>query len=238
MPVVISDKNGKITTVHRSMSQQASGAKSSIPAPAVNEASGMTAVEAFSALQDCGVTLSDTNHGIDNISHLGKAHPKLLKQLVEAVEESDERTRSVWKHTLGTPAFYPDHDNDDTDYSSYYRRFIHTTAIGTKLHPDATPDQCSRRIRDLVRVCEQKIGWSTHQKRYYETKAAMIVVATSANPYRFEFKGHMEDIFFIADNLEKVEPLIPEILKRRETSRGYIEALMENKAAALTDGLL
>jgi hypothetical protein len=48
----------------------------------------------------------------------------------------------------------------------------------------------------------------------------------------------MDDIFFMADNFEKVIPLIPAILERGDTSQGYIKELLENESAALAEGLL
>lgn len=239
-PVTIADKNGKITTVHRKDTASPSSQSAALPVPKIQTAPFTTYSfdDALSALRSLDVELSDTEYGAQNIAHLARTNEKLLSEVINAVEDADDETRGIWRYALGERPKHPQYTGDNDDHSGYYRRCIKTIPIGSLIYAEGDGDQRARRIERLASGCGSKMGWQPHQKNYTEALAAMVVVAASGNEYRFEYKGRMDDIFWIADNLEKVKPLIPVIMDRKESSRGFIESLMNNKTSSLTGGIL
>lgn len=235
-PVVIQDKNGKTTTVHRKQTATSSSSLSSLPAPSLQEKPSRES--ALRTLSSLGVDLSDSIYGRKNIAYLAETHPKVLNELIEAISESDEA--ALWTYKLGKRDMYPHDDEDDSfyDYRKDYWRLIKTIPLASALFPDK--EDASRRLNfeRLVNLCDAKIGWPPSSKKYVETQAAMVAVAASGELLDFEFKGRMYDIFFMGDHFEKVIPLIPKIMERGDTSRGYIEVLLENESAPLAEGLL
>lgn len=234
--VVIQDKNGKTTTVHRKNIVASSASASSLPAPSLQEKPSRES--ALRALSSFGVDLSDSVYGRKNIAYLAETHPKVLNELIEAISESDEA--DLWAYKLGKRDMYPVDDEDDSfyDYRKDYWRLIKTIPLASVLFPDREAGSRRRNFEQLVNLCDAKIGWPPSSKRYVETQAAMVTVVASGELMNFEFKGRMDDIFFMADHFEKVIPLIPSILERGDTSPGYVKALIENASAPLADGLL
>jgi hypothetical protein len=235
-PVVIQDKNGKTTTVHRKNAAAPVALASSLPAPALS--TPLTTEEALRLLSEAGVDLHDTSDGRNNIAYL-TGHPRVFNEMLEAIEQCDEDSRTnVWTYLLGERVMRPTDDEDTYDYRNSYWRLIKTVPLGGTLLPVEGSYGRRRDIQRVTSLCETKMGWPPGSKRYSEAQAAMIAVVASGRLRDFEFKGRMDDIFFMADNLEKVIPLIPAILERRDTSQGYIKALLENESIALADGLL
>jgi hypothetical protein len=235
-PVVIQDKNGKTTTVHRKNAIASDGSASAIPAPSLQtKLSPEDALRVFSSL---GIELSDTTFGKENIAYL-TGYPKVLEEVIEKIRESDDHTRkSLWAFKLGERVMHPDHEEDDYDYRKSYWRLVKTIPLATLLFPEKVPYGHRQDIENVVNLCDSKMGWPPGSKKYVETQAAMVAVVASGQFRNFEFKGRMDDIFFMADNFEKVIPLIPAILERGDTSQGYIKELLENESAALAEGLL
>jgi hypothetical protein len=244
--VVIQDKNGKITTVHRKNDGQAPASTSVLPAPAPVRVSAPSTEQALAALSDLGVDIADSDYGKGNIAYLSTECPRVLNHLLEAVEQADPEDLPVWASRLGGKVMHDEyadqHDDDEeyepTDYRGSYYRLIKTIPLGRKLFPNDDPNASRRKVEQVISTCETKMGWRPIQKNYTEVQAAMIAVAASKAIYSFEFKGRMEDIFWMADNLDQVETVLPEILERGDSSRGYIEALLENKSSALAQGVL
>lgn len=240
-PVIIQDKNGKTTTVHKKL-HSGSPAGASIPqlGGSKTPAEVPTTDEAVASLAAWGVRVHDNTQV--NLQFLSETKPELLKTLIDTIGAADDHERSIWETALSMSAYVPEDEEDEPRrFLGHYHRFIHTIPLGVKLLPEesrSTGDRALYKIKQLSTPCERRMGWSPSQKQYREAKAAMIAVAVAGGEYKFDWKSRMEDIFWIADHLEDVEPLIPSLLERKDTSRGFIEALMENEASALTSGLL
>lgn len=235
-PVVIQDKNGKITTVHKKNSTGASALGSSLPAPALAKVD--PTADARQQLNDLGIDLSEGEYGTKNAEYLAR-YPKTLHEVTEAIKESDEDTKKyIWEEKLKNNEMHPLDDEDTYNYLNSYLRIVKTTQLGRLLFPDQSSGSLRLSIDRLTLQCEKAMGWWPTSKKYVEVQAAMVAVMASKKPLGFQFQLHMNDIFFMADNWEKVSPLIPAILDRGDTSQGYIKELMENESTALANGLL
>jgi len=237
-PTVIQDKNGKTTTVHRKNISSTVASVSDLPAPSLSIAAPTTTEEALRDLSELGIDLPGSSFGVDNIAYLA-GYPKVLHAVIESIKESDEDTKKdIWAFKLGEQSMHPDYEGDNHDYRSNYWRMIKTIPFGKALFPDMDANDRRRHLDRVVGLSERGMGWWPAAKKYTEVQAAMIAIVASGKFSNFEFKGRMSDIFYMADNLEKVIPLIPEILKRGDSSREYVEALINNEAKALSDGVL
>lgn len=239
-PVVIQDKNGKTTTVHRKQDSSPAASLSTLPAPSLSLSTSAPSStdDAFRKLSELGIELSGSEFGAKNIAYLA-SHPKTLDAVIESIKESDEDTKkNIWEFKLGGMGMYPDDEEDNYDYRKNYWRIIKTVHLGQSLYPEKDATTRRRDIDRVVGASERGMGWWATSKKYTEVQAAMVAVVASGKLSDFEFKGRMDDIFFMADNLEKVIPLIPAILERGDTSQGYVKALMENASAPLANGLL
>lgn len=235
-PVVIQDKNGKTTTVHKKNSTESSSLGSAIPSPSLPKID--PTADAIQQLADLGIDLSDSTNGGKNAEYLA-SYPKVLHEVIEAIKASDEDTKkNIWEQKLSNREMHPLDDEDDHDYRNSYLRIVKTTPLGKVLFPDRAASSRRIDVDRLFSQCERAMGWWPLSKKYVEVQAAMVAAIASGSPLTFEFKPHMDDIFFMADNLDKVIPLIPALLERGDTSRGYVEALLKNEAAALNQGVL
>lgn len=237
-PVVIQDKNGKTTTVHRKQDSSSAISSSALPAPLLTAPTVSPTEDALHELSELGIDLSGSDFGAANVAYL-TSHPKTLSAVIDSIRESDEDTRTnIWAFKLRNQVMHPDHEDDDYDYRKNYWRMIKTTPLGKTLFPDKDASSRRRDIERVIGVSERGMGWWPTAKQYTEVQAAMVAVVVSGKISDFEFKGRMDDIFYMSDNWEKVLPLIPTILERGDTSQGYVETLLENESVALANGLL
>lgn len=237
-PVVIQDKNGKTTTVHRKNESTPSFTPSLLPPPSLVSPASSPVQDALRDLSELGIDLHGSDYGAANITYLA-GHPNTLNAVIEAIRESDEDTRkNIWECKIARLDMHPDDEDDDYDYRKSYWRMIKTIPLGKVLYPGKDATSRRRDVDGVVRTSERGMGWWPTAKKYTEVQAAMIAVVAGGEVSNFGFKGRMDDIFFMADNLEKVIPLIPALLERGDTSRGYVEALLKNEAAVLDQGVL
>lgn len=240
------NKNGVPVTKHVLATKALAAGKKMLPAPAVKASHVMLAERAVAALEGFGVDLADTHHQGRNLEFAAKYEPKIIDKIVAAVAEAeDDETREEWRRLLGdetweTPEPFRDSDEEASFISEgfhRYRQMVENTGLSMKLFPDASFGLREYKMRGLAQRAEGIMGWMPGDKKYVETQAVMIL-GTISDYKMNRIAGHGDDIFFIADNMEKIKKVLPELMKRKPVDRGLIELLIKNESSVLTEGVL
>jgi hypothetical protein len=222
------DKNGNAVTRHV-RTQGHVTARQSIPAPSsvlpATEALILTFVDSLPEYGMDGEKAGAILRELDNFNR------ELFSDVMDSYLGCSKDERAVWRVALNSGR--PTGNFDE----KHYRRMIELVQLSVALLPDAPPGYRSHKITERAEAAESITGMHPGDPEYVETKAWMIVQEIeSLRPDAFE--GTADTRAFIAANLEKVMPLIPELLKRRTASESVIQELISNEASSLNSGVL
>jgi hypothetical protein len=222
------DKNGKGVTRHVRAQEHATERRDFPPPSSSQPATGALILKFVETLPEYGmdgVKAGAILRELDNFSN------ELFSGVIASYLGCSKDERAVWRVALNSGR--PDGDL----YETHYRRMIELVQLSVALLPDAPPGYRSHKIAERAEAAESITGVYPGDPEYVETKAWMIVQEIeSLRPDAFGSTAGARA--FIAENLEKVMPLIPELLKRRTASEGVIRELLSNEASSLNDGVL
>jgi hypothetical protein len=247
-PEVHVNKNGVPVIKHVNNTPAANSlGKASLPAPAQTR-TGSSADVAERAIKEFESMVPEflpvTLH--ENFRYLSEHHPKMLNRIMDEVRVATEAEANVWKFVLNEAIDYKNIPSGDEEYEkeeylhmqmSSLKTHIENVPLAVQLFPDDSPHMQGVNAYRLATRAYQVTRWGPSSGKYVETQAVMILGRTS--DYKMDrIGGHGDDIWFIADNMEKVLPLLPELMKRQQTSKGLIESLLSVDSPALLDGAL
>lgn len=250
IPTVITDVNGKITTVHK----RAAGlptVKKGIPAPGMPLAPKYVVRQTLKDLKAIGFDLHDSQSGNQNLFHLAKHYPHLLAELTDRIQKSDIDERRLWKYLVGSTLLYNAGRSvsDRTPYE-YRMWFTLLPAASTLFSSVRLPDPKVRDVFEIDRIkkfaqaietIERNQGRFADDDGYLRVAAIMTVAEISkmaTGSGNIDMEARSGDIDFISENWEAVTPLVPKLIEHKTTDRKFIEQLIESHSKTLNDGIL
>lgn len=243
-PTPITDKNG-VTAVRWTKPANETKASSVIPnVTATPIPNRRTFAGAMRELSGLGIDLSHYPRSATNgLRVLNKDHPQIFATVIDDINTADPATLAIWKN------FFRESMPADayTHRSSYERMVVNAEltarlleAIGTGIIKTPRLFQ----IDTIATTLEASLGVRPGDERYNEVQAG-IIHCTLTHPDRITRitsdewyrNADREDLKYIAENLDRIIPLLPELCKRRDPTRHSIETVLA-APAALAEGAL
>jgi hypothetical protein len=254
VPEVRADRNGKLVTRHVK-SNFASPRGRDIPAvdrskqdraeekkkrEAHTEETRIVLVE----LTKNGVPVIGVTEAQHNVHYLVKADPALVEEVLQAVRSGTDMEREIWTHELSFTPQTPKDWQDDRDYTEFYRVSILINPLASAI-AEVQPETTSKVhfARSLKHYVTEVAKVNGHTDDALWMKAVMLTAQTVSKGSvgqrnNWNFDTHGDDIKFLQENWDRVEPLIPILVQRHNASRAFIETLWESLAPSLSEGLL
>lgn len=196
---------------------------------------------AYLRLEKAGVKLRQQRGGYPALFGMAKNAPELLETIIRTVKKSKANEKHLWRDVLSSMFFTPP-SAADAEYvfgrhfhiipiaakkmnrHSYLRDALRETTNVFNQIRDARPDA----TENLTLLYEAALlNQSINPPIHYMNRVMKIVT-----------KDNIEDIVFIAEHLDEVERIIPELKKREVRDRHMMAALLDVEATALLDGAL
>lgn len=234
VPTIVTDKNGRVTTVHRKPAGTTK--KSRIPAPVVKaEQYKKRAVDALDKMEIAYPTDLDSPE-VKTLTFLAQEHPRLLNDIVERVSSCGDTEWMMWSTHLRRKTISESKDPMANDYPLFELRarlelfevaeHISRTQSVSRQTPAGIDFGMARAIEKSY---EQKLDW-------HMAKVSMIMesfIAGDANDIR--------DATFtpeIYNRLPRLLEVLPEMRKRGAATTDTIIMLMDSDSGVLIDGEL
>jgi hypothetical protein len=244
LPEQRTDKNGVTSTKWVKPVASSPLTHGSIPAlaPAVKRGSpAVRAERAFLELKGVAPELTVQFYTGQNLRFLAEYEPELLDCIMESARKADAGEMAILSHLMksGLPdrPFESDKLMDEfleKTMPTYYR-VAKNIGLASSLFPDKGPELQIAFIRGLAASAESVTGMSFRDEDCSRGQAAIIILGTTDTSMQ---DIEEDDISFISGNIDKVLPLVPELLKRQATSRSLIESLWDNESQVLNEGVL
>ena len=246
IPTVITDVNGKTTTVHRRAATGFPTIKKGIPAPGMPLAPKYVTRQAMKDLAAIGFKIIESPHGNKNLFYLAKRYPDLLAEVMTRVQNSKGGEREVWEHLVCNTEMHnanrslPDHTRNE------YRLWFTLLPAMVDLFSSKNGSLSNVHvIRNISRLAETIISLERQQQRFSEDdeyhRVAAIMTVIQINRFAGgtgKVEGRDNDIDFIAEHWTAVTEVIPELIQRKSADRGIVKQILSSKAPALNSGLL
>jgi hypothetical protein len=152
--------------------------------------------------------------------------------------------REVWTHELAYTPRRPSDWQDTTDYTEHYRISIPINPLASYI-AELQPETISKVhfARSLKYYVSETAKVNGRADDALWMKAVMLTAHTVSegnvsNRNKWDFGTHGDDIKFLQENWERVEPVVPLLVQRHNASRAFIETLWESLSPSLSEGLL
>jgi hypothetical protein len=244
LPEQRTDKNGVTSTKWVKPVASSPLTHGSIPAlaPAVKRGSpAVRAERAFLELKGVAPELTVQFYTGQNLRFLAEYEPELLDCIMESARKADAGEMAILSQMMerGLPDRPFDSDRLMNEFLERtmppYYRVLKNIALASSLFPDKRPLLQIDFIKGLAASAESVMGMSFKDDDCSRGQAAIIILVTTATSMQDIEEDEVE---FIAGNIDKVLPLVPELLKRQATSRNLIESLWDNESQVLNEGVL
>jgi hypothetical protein len=253
IPTVITDVNGKITTVHKRSAAGFPTVKKGIPAPGMPLEPKYVARQAMKDFEAVGINLVETPDGNKNLFHLAKRYPKELSKLVKRVQRAGDRERAVWEHLIGQTDLHNGKRSVLDMTPRHYRMWSTLLPMAIDLFTDLEGAMSSsnnpmqyytqniRGLAEAIESTERRQGRFADDDGFRRVAATMIVIkvnkaGTGSGQTNKETLD--TDIDFITENLKAVTPIIPQLMQRGNAERSFIEQVLASNASSLNNGIL
>jgi hypothetical protein len=251
IPTVITDVNGKITTVHK-RSTGFPTAKKGIPAPGMPLEPKYVTRQAMKDLEAVGINLVESPDGNKNLFHLAKRYPKELPKIVKRVQQAGDRERAVWEYLIGNTDLHNKKRSVLDMTPRHYRMWSTLLPMAIDLFTDLESAMLNSKtpmryythniqgLAEAIETTERNQGRFADDDAFRRVAAIMIAIKVNkAGTGSGRIKDDQDaDIDFINDNLDAVVPIIPQLMQRGSTERGFIEQLIASNAPSLNNGIL
>lgn len=234
IPEPRTDKNG-VTSTKWIKPIAATTQPRSLPAPSVAVATpAARAKEAVQELESLGYDLTAYPATVHNLTFIAEHDPFLFDQTMQNARATDTEGLRFLGQLMGENTLSEDNDWDEDQrqrtLTAYYRvcRNLSISSAFNSL----------TKIDSVAYVTENALGMTHRDEDISRAQALMIINRVTGESVFDIADDQKDDIAFIANNLEKVIPLIPDLLMRQDASRGLIEALWTSQHSALNDGIL
>lgn len=205
--------------------------------------------QAMKDLEATGMKVIESKHGNANLFLLAKRYPETLQTLLRRVQTADEPERRMWEHMITEVPTHEDGRMMSDRVLSTYRQWFSLLPMALDLFPrveEHNRDHEPRILHARIKSLADSIAQVEHRKQrfaeddgYLRVKAIMTVIQTDrAAGGRGSINDRDEDIDFIADNMDAIEPIVPELMRRGTTDRGIIQQILSSDTPALNNGIL
>lgn len=230
IPVVITDKNNRVTTVYRN---PVPSIPLNVPPPMPVQSESAES-RAARAMVELGIDETYQQTAMFNLQFLAGRAPDLLERIIERCAD-DARENKLWNNQLCH--FYDANVRLDHDAIPRYewRYELQPTAIkvGLVIAPGEighfTTDNMMERVSMMHRRGPVK-DWDLQHAR-------VIGIGIEQTP-RLITPEHEFDVAFIKSNLNAVEAILPELAARKTIDRSVVEELLNHPAPMLREGHL
>lgn len=245
LPEQRTDKNGVTSTKWVRPVTSHPLTHSSLPAPAPAVKRGNPAVQAERAyleLKGLDHDLAAKFYTGQNLRFLAEYEPELLNCIMESARKADASGMAILTQIMekGLPdrPFESDQAMDDfleKNIPPYYR-IVKNLSLATALFPDKGTALQIDFTKGIAASAESAMGMSFKQEDCSRGQAAMIIFGTTTGKSISDISE--DDIAFVAENIDRIIPLVPELMKRKSSTRDLIESLWANDSQVLNEGLL
>lgn len=254
VPEVRADRNGRLVTRHVKAEAAGKG-RSALPAPAqtgpdlkTQKAQRALLVEKTRVmlieLMRVGVDVMGETQAQHNVHHLIKTDSGLAQEIITYLATATDAERDIWKHELSFDHRTPADWRDETDYMQTYRHSMGLNPTAVLLaEPQPYNTHPMHFARSLVHDATDAARSHGRIGDMAWMKAVMLVSETYAKAHdmhrrKVDLSSLKDDVDFVQDNWEAVQPLIPELIRRNNASRDFITTLMTSAAVSLSEGML
>lgn len=160
-----------------------------------------------------------------------------LIDIARDIISSNTREVALWRAALGHLRSRVNDFMSDEQVFSQFATMKQLVPFSARFPSDLTPDeQLAVIVRHSIRA-EQSLGYDATDpdEDYNKVKAGIIVLAAKPG---MDPALCINEIFFIADNLDKVVPHLSVIIDRGNVYQDFIEELMTSSTPALEQGML
>jgi hypothetical protein len=245
IPVQRPDKNGKLVTRHVK-TETGAGKSSHLPAPASVSSTGQVPSERVSyAEYEEGVSVIRSRVDITkdiklNLSSFALHDPEGFREVIQEFTEASDYKATLWGHMLDWP------NKDTAAFTRRIRSELHVMSYISELQPDSPPKGMdepisSRRGKELWEAA--KFSLSAHKEKHslgqYKATAFALWAERFLNADdRIDLYKEIDNITYIAQNLEAVMEHRHLIRERGSIDKSFIETVLSSEVSALTEGVL
>lgn len=232
IPVVITDKNNRVTTVYRKAHSDQRAASLPTPSLGMNPAAYLDPT-ALDAMRRLGMAPT-SDYGLRNISYIAKHDQTLLESIV-GLCESDADEKRLWLVQLRN---YDVEDMDDPDAIKNHRWRFELQRTAIKVMALIDPGYTGHFPTDNLL---ENVHLANHQRPVDDWEyqhARVIAIGVEGEQSRRGTEAFDDDVEFISKNREAVESVLPELAERRTVESAVVKALLSNPSPALRDGTL
>lgn len=226
IPVVITDKNGRVTTVHR---RSATSTKpKTLPKPVMRDFVG----EAAKALLEIGIEEQYAVKAIPNLAYLAEHDPLMLDEIKKRCSRPGIEQRIWYLRLQFNELFSGSVAAERRDELRNCRALLELYPVASRISETegkVVPGIINMMIRDTLEYCSRYQGssdWSTE-------KMAMVACRFIDDD---DERHHM--IFTHWKRVDEIVDLIPELARRGKVDSETLEMLLDSEYPALRDGEL
>lgn len=171
---------------------------------------------------------------ISKLCAIASRDPALLLEIVENMLHASGSMSGVWRLALANIA-----QDDWLDKSDdWYRTLIAILPIADQIFIDTPPPGYTMSVlRKYVDVSKVYVGYRPDGTNEHLLKAAIIVLhVTDSKGNRL--KELRNEMLFVAENLDQLQPFLSIIKKRKNVSVPFLQELLNGEAHSLTSGIL
>lgn len=222
-PTVITDKNGRITTVHRKNAKV--GKAKAMPAPRRDFTN-----EAMAAMSAMGANATYSESAASNLAYLAEHDPKLLSGIIEQCA-TDDMAQKTWHVTIQYRKMFSSDDPEaDRENLVFCRGMLELYPVASRISKadkQYIPGVIKLMVEDTLEYTQRYSGgdWGT-------VRLAMI-----AKRFVTEEDQHGV-IFTMWRRLPEMIELIPELAQRGKVDGETLEILLDSETSALREGEL
>jgi hypothetical protein len=201
---------------------------------------------AIQRFKDAGVEIRQTGRGFPGVFSLVKHAPELLEEIIEAASASDGRGKCVWGELLSS--HYTAMNAESTVYVFTLDLQIALLAAETmRIKPSYQATDALVPVRSVMAVIRQVRDVRPETKYFTSIVPAYELYAGLQGRIYGSFidrrqnrinRDTIDDIEFIAENLDAVKAIYPALVKRKTTDRGIIAEMIKSGNKPMLDGIL
>jgi hypothetical protein len=204
--------------------------------------------KAVKSLSDAGVIVRQGPKGYPGIFGMVKHSPELVEETIRVARKSGKIGKAVWSELLTGYFAAP-----DAEYAAKIHALnlqvasLAAEKIPTKTYPANLPSVARSAISTVngtirdIRYLRPDITDFASMARAYEIYADIQKLKTGPMYNRKHprvNRENIDEIAFIAENLEGVRSILPELKKRKSTDSGIIAEMLDSGTKPLLDGIL
>ena len=233
IPTVVTDKNGRITTVHRKPTGMKTSAR--IPAPAV-KVPAKHKKRAAAALEAMGMDAPTDSQITKNMTYLAERAPLLVNDIVERCTSCSDTEWQLWNNQLDRRMFSDSSDPMTNEYPLYeLRARLELFDTAEQINKSQGPQFQSPAGIDYLIVKASEASYEAKLDWHFAKVRMVMNNVLDGNIRDIHDATFTPEIF---NRLPRLLEIIPELRKRGANKADSIIMLMDSDSGVLIDGEL